>query len=470
MPSDPWLTLRTLPRSVLLAVFAVFLAGSGNAVGCPECFVVAVIPDTQDYVLDTFQPAGGNHLDLIGRYVCENRSSWIEKSTGKQMPIVMLLHLGDMVQNGNRFSEWQIVSDAFDHLDACDPPVPYIVALGNHDYTSAGRYHKLSEGFNSYFGANRWSPYQCADPAECDAAAGEWFIGGGDPILAHSRNQDGNTGPDVDQPGRHRAAVIRAPGGRRFLFIGLELAFDFPPAAHPDEGDDTAWLKQVLNDYAGVPTILVHHSLFDSSGQVGEKNWESDSFDDMQGVWNELVAPYPQILMTLNGHFRGDREAEWLKARAGAPLVISVFRNYQSFNSSYGDGGIIAELDGWALFMVFDPGAREIRLHSQRIEDIDNDGSHDGIPRTPQHVDVDFQGRPSTVFSYEFPDARPAALDNCPSVSNPDQRDSNGDGQGDACTNEIPALDLTGLVPVWLLLAGLAGASLRRGPRPPRSA
>jgi hypothetical protein len=47
--------------------------------------------------------------------------------------------------------------------------------------------------------------------------------------------------------------------------MGLELAFDFPPAAagfEGVEGDDSAWPKQVFADYAGVPTIVFHHTMF----------------------------------------------------------------------------------------------------------------------------------------------------------------------------------------------------------------
>ena len=47
----------------------------------------------------------------------------------------------------------------------------------------------------------------------------------------------------MDFEGRHRAGLIRSPAGERFLFMGLELAFDFPPAAagfEGVEGDDLA--------------------------------------------------------------------------------------------------------------------------------------------------------------------------------------------------------------------------------------
>ena len=89
---------------------------------------------------------------------------------------------------------------------------------------------------------------------------------------------------------------------------------------------------------------------------------------------------------------------------------------------------------GWTVIAAFDPSAQEIRVRSYRIEDIDNDCSHDGVPATTEALQKDLRG-PQTVVSYSFPDARPASLDNCPSVANPDQKDSDGDGIGDACNS-----------------------------------
>ena len=66
-------TLRSRLLRFLLPVALVFaVSPQANAacppvaeVACPECFAVAVIPDTQRYTLLLHQPAGGAHLDLI---------------------------------------------------------------------------------------------------------------------------------------------------------------------------------------------------------------------------------------------------------------------------------------------------------------------------------------------------------------------------------------------------------------------
>ena len=233
-----------MPRLLAAILVSIWtMAPSARALPCESCFAVFVMPDTQSYVRDIYQPAGTAHLDLVTRYICENRLGWTEPSTGKQMAILMVAQLGDIVQDGANDIEWQRADAAFDNLDACNPVVPYLAIVGNHDYVNVGRYHAEATGFNQYFGTSRWAPYQCADPADCDWDAGEWFIGGGDPIPTDSRNNvDLFPGPATDQPGRHRAALIRAPNGQRFLFLGLEVAFDFPPADHPSEGVSTDWL------------------------------------------------------------------------------------------------------------------------------------------------------------------------------------------------------------------------------------
>ena len=428
----------------LLAAALAALAGASTAaatcdpiapVACDDCFAVFVMPDTQNYVQAAYQPEGGAHLDLVTRYLCQNRTAWQEPSTGKVMPILMVVQLGDIVDHpvasepAGPLAEWVRADAAFDNLDACDPVVPYVVAAGNHDIDSL-RYEGPSVGYDTYFGADRWqnAGYGCQDPSDCDWEAGEWFIGGGDPIAAFSRNNvgAGSPGPPTAQPGRHRAAVIRAPNGQRFVFLGLEIAFDFPPAApgfEGVEGDDSAWPKQVLADYPGAATIVFHHSLLWTFGppgtplRWGPETWHADSLSEpplpwdgpivggMEDLWREVVEPFPQVLMLFTGHvlipnIQGDYTIE----RPPRPPVHAFLRNFQIESDGAGRpyGG------GWNLVAAFDPDAGEIRVRSYRIDDTDAyadppvDHDHDGTPAATECFDTDWAAFGERVIAYDF--------------------------------------------------------------------
>jgi hypothetical protein len=450
--------------SVLLPTLALLLtiglASGSRAEPCEGCFFFNDTATTEIYTHVSMQPRGAAHLDLITRWICAHRSAWVEPSTGKEMPIVMAIQLGDLVQSGDvdegangTLDEWERVDAAFDNLDACPGggSVPYLVTLGNHDLASGNHYAAPSAGYDQFFGPSRWAPYQCSDPSDCDWAAGEWFIGGGDTIVADSRNNaDGAPGPPADQPGRHRAAVIRTPDGQRMLFLGIEAGFDFPPPAHPAEGDDVAWLRGVLADYPGVHTVLFHHALIGPLGgfvtdEAGGSAFGSDSIVSTQDIWDRVGAPDDQTLMTFNGHWIGYIDAEtggFVKARAydellqtnGGLDVFAFFRNYQGEHSQDGQGVNCQPFygGGWNVIAAFDPSAGEIRVRSYRIEDVDNDCTHDGVPASAADLQTD-KYLPETTLSYAFPDTRPASLDNCPGVDNPDQSDADGDGFGDIC-------------------------------------
>jgi hypothetical protein len=451
--------MKTIQLLLLGFLMAIGLPVASRAAPCEDCFALVVLPDTQLYTQLSRQPRGAAHLDLITRWICAHRSAWVEPSTGKEMPIAAAIQLGDLVQTGDldegangTLDEWERVSAAFDNLDACPGggSVPYLVTLGNHDLALKNQYQAPSAGYDQFFGPSRWQPYRCSDPSDCDWAAGEWFIGGGDTILAGSRNNaDGTPGPPADGSGRHRAAVVRTPGGQRMLLLGIEAGFDFPPPAHPAEGDDVAWLRGVLADYPGVPTILFHHALIGPLGGFPTADegaaFGSDSIVSTEDIWDRVGAPDDQTLMTFNGHWIGyidpdtggtvqAREYDELLQTNGGLDVFGFFRNYQGFSSRDGEGNLCQPHygGGWNVIAAFDPGAQEIRVRSYRIEDVDDDCTHDGVPAGSAELQTDW-GLPETVLSYDFPDTRPASLDNCPGVHNPDQSDADGDGVGDAC-------------------------------------
>lgn len=442
---------------VLVAISTLFLAGAADAgptqnctpvtpVACPNCFAVFVMPDTQLYTHVGTQPRGANHLDLVTRYICAHRTRWTEPTTGKQMPILMVIQLGDIVQNGDLaepeagpLAEWARADAAFDNLDACDPVVPYLVTLGNHDLAQPF-YEADSLGYESYFGTDRWTRrgYGCDAPDACDWQAGQWFIGGGDPIAARSRNNaagPGSPGPARAHAGRHRAGMIRAPDGRPFLFLGLELAFDYPPAPEgfeDVEGDDTAWPLRILSLHPDVPTVVFHHSMLWASGDPvpqlrwGPETWHSDSIpppahsatDDptpgtvggMQAVYERLVEPFPQARFLFTGHvLKPVRQADYTIERAGAPPVWGFLRNYQSVGLGANGYGV-----GWNVIAVFDPDAGQVRVRSYRIDDVaayadpPANLDHVGQPAPTECLDTDEGGVPERIISWDFRTDTPA--------------------------------------------------------------
>ena len=72
------------------------LASRASGIPCPDCFAVFIMPDTQHYT-SISQPMGGDHFKLLTRWVCEFKDGFVEPSTGKEMPIVFMLGLGDIV-------------------------------------------------------------------------------------------------------------------------------------------------------------------------------------------------------------------------------------------------------------------------------------------------------------------------------------------------------------------------------------
>jgi hypothetical protein len=411
-------------------------------VACPKCFAVVVMPDTQHYTQLEMQPAGANHLDLVTRYICDHRLAFTEPTTGKTMPILMVAHLGDLVERADRGdpegdpdAEWNRVTAAFDNLDNCTPNVPYVVTNGNHELQSF-TYERTSFGYGNFFGASRWTSrgYGCNALDDCDWEAGQYFLGTGDPIAAFSRNNDGDggNGPSSPQVGRHRAALIRAPDGQPFLFLGLEHGFDFPPPLVGNQGteaDDAAWPKQILGLYPKVPTIVLHHSMLwafappDTRLRWGPETWKSDSLtfpsgpqDDpnfgtsggMEAVFDLLLEPYPQVRFLFTGHvYQPTHQADYtIPRKAGAP-VWAFLRNFQrvqldlpGLEDRYGVG--------WNVVAVFDPDAEQVRVRSYRIDDVENYATppvnydHVGTPQLTECLEMDQGGVGERILEWDF--------------------------------------------------------------------
>ncbi len=474
------------------------IEGQQACLGGSCSFAVFVMPDTQGYASDQqASKGGGEHLKLFTEYVCRNRTAWTEPGTGKVMPILAVLALGDMVTDGSRASEWNRVDAAFDRLDAEDCRVPYVVAFGNHDRDGTVLpYQGSSLGWESVFGINRWThrQYECEDPANCSGRDGDWFIdelGPAEDIPANSRNKltfpppfPGGPGPAMRAERRHRAVVLRLPNLQRWLFLALEDVMDFPlPPPHDALGffdpeppvshtDGSRWPIRVLDAYPNLTTVLVTHGLIDATGSFAGGR-PADFFPDIscseppcyegpswgKTLWKRVVEnapggePHTGVALAFNGHHQGN-EAERLgesipagpeKPSGEAQLIL---RNYQlerhptCLNQPTGAG--------WNTIAVFDTEKAEIRIRSHRIDSANC--THTG---TPTIRASDFGSFRQVVLRNQFfPDLRPGALDNCFQpldmkresslwrFFNPSQNDTDCDGFGNTCDCNFEDLEV----------------------------
>ena len=427
-----------------------------NPIACPNCMAVLVMPDTQDYTLWQFNSTdnGGNaaHTDeailranAAAEWACahtgDNSNYFVEPSTGKQMPVELVLHLGDMVWHGDREQpmdpagpcprnecQWDRIERVFATLDACG--VRYLTAPGNHDWDEnfeAGairstdlyqRYFPDTPSAGSFPVRAPWdSLFRCNAPDDCDPNApssifGEWYIGGGDIDIGKNRIEmdsrmleDETPGPPSDQHGRHRVGMLETPAGQhQFLFMGLEFGGRTSTTNVGALEHSTAWPASVLADNPTVPTVLFNH----------------EGIAQGQPEFQDLVAAHSQVFLILNGHIGTDVNFSEMVVDPQPGRSYSVPRLARDR---------WPDMSGWQEILVFDPDAGEVRVRSVKI-----DGMHDplqGKLLNPAIEECDYTLAEETVF---LPDVLPRSQDTCPDEPD-DQTDTDGDGQGDVCDN-----------------------------------
>ncbi len=458
------------------------------------------------------------HWRSVMNWICANGGGWTEPDTGHTMDIKLVMHLGDVVANNTPNQQWPFVDRAFDILDdtvtpanellgdaACTEPMPHVAIPGNHDLdgnwvadnyplnlfgtggcdnsSGSGKKHRLcnTNKYQSVLGKtdntcadsgtwlrNAQQLGACEDPLDCQED--EWFIGAGPCVADNERTDDWDgylgDGPAGDQLGRSRAALIRAPNGRPFLFLGVEENF------RPNINNFAAWVAgstndhlptaaeqwpfQVLRSYAGVPTIMFSHD-----GLVA----------GLQNNFPTFTHAFPQVIATVWGHVSTGnttvnpvvvasshaQDIDDYESREHKVLKINRDYQHQSLfghdaNNGYGYGY------GYNDILVIDPDIvdpssqqrGQLRLHRIRIPEgflaelgVDDVTYNENVPNGA------FQ-QAHFVHALDLPDVIPGwnavvdANDNCPDdrFDNPTQADVDEDGFGDVCDNCIDAANL----------------------------
>ena len=226
-------------------------------------FTIVVMPDTQYYTW---------------RYpeIFSSETQWLAANCAAQN-MVFLSHVGDVVQNPNLSSEWTLADGYMDRLDAT--PLPYSVAIGNHDY-----YGGSSAGFAQWFGASRYTGRAWYGGASANQL-NQWQIFTGEPW--------------------------------NFLHITVE----YNPSASA-----LSWAQSIIDEHPGVPTMITTHDYLTGSGNrssIGTR------------VWDGLVRMNPQIFAVFGGHYTA--EAHRLVSNDAGKPVLEMVVNFQELANG-GDG------------------------------------------------------------------------------------------------------------------------------------
>lgn len=277
-----------------------------TTVTCGEPFTVVMLPDTQIYSWK--DPS-----------VFRAQTQWIVDNRVKEN-IVFVTHVGDIVEHGNRESEWVHADTAMDILDGL---LPYSVAIGNHDYDKENVLSPrgTAHHYIRHFGAARYENRS-------------WYGGSSTNELNHYQFFDGS--------------------GQRFLHIVLEME---------TTNQAIEWAKDILSKFPNTPTIMtIHMYLGIEDGRP--KRWPkrllstqnpSGGHNSPEEIFQKLVSPFPNVLMVLNGH-TGEQTHQTSINAAGLP----VFEMLANFQDRLGKG----KMQGWLQLITFDFDKKEIRVRT----------------------------------------------------------------------------------------------------------
>lgn len=293
-----------------------------------DSWSMIIIPDPQTYV------KFGRNQPLF-----ELMTAWIDENID-YLNIKMVLCVGDLVEHneminpdgefGNQPSklQWESVSRSFNRLDG---KVPYITALGNHDYGYKSIENRKSN-FNQYFPVDK--NFQNRKILRDVALNAE-----GIPTLENASFE------------------ITSPHGRKMLFLSLEFA---------PRDTIVSWANTIVNSekYKDHTVVLLTHSYLNANNEhIVKENYPIEDFNYGKAVFDKLVKPSSNIQMVFSGHigspddakahvgFRTDSNA------AGKKIQQMVF-NAQALGGGWmGNGG-----DGWLRILEFMPDNKTIQV------------------------------------------------------------------------------------------------------------
>lgn len=293
-----------------------------------DSWSMIIIPDPQTYV------KFGRNQPLF-----ELMTAWIDENID-HLNIRMVLCVGDLVEHneminpdgefGNQPSklQWESVSRSFERLDG---KVPYITALGNHDYGYKSIENRKSN-FNQYFPVDKnFQNRKILRDVALNAA--------GIPTLENASFE------------------ITSPHGRKMLFLSLEFA---------PRDTIVSWANTIVNSekYKDHTVVLLTHSYLNANNEhIVKENYPIEDFNYGKAIFDKLVKPSNNIQMVFSGHIGSPDDAKAhvgfrTDSNAAGQKVQQMVFNAQALGGGWmGNGG-----DGWLRILEFMPDNKTIQV------------------------------------------------------------------------------------------------------------
>lgn len=314
-----------LPRAAEAPLYVGTLAVAEEPLESTHEFTIALIPDTQKYA-ESYPETFTAQTEYLAAAVEPERIAFVS-------------HLGDVVEHGERESEWRIADAAMSVLDGV---VPYGIVIGNHDFADEFEDpHGGAPLFLQYFPESRYAELP-------------WHGG---------RSPDGLSSYQLIDAGP-------------WELLYLHLSVDTPPAA-------LEWARRVIARYPGRPTIVTTHVYLRENGRIpkpylwgsGDGTWDGISSEQF---FTDFVARHPQIFMVTCGHISSERYQVSIND-TGLP-VFELLQDYQNREA----GG-----EGFLRFLRFYPDRDEIRAvtYSPTLDQFEVDGDSHFV------IEIDFDTR-----------------------------------------------------------------------------
>jgi hypothetical protein len=255
-------------------------------------FSIVIIPDTQ--ILSYLHP---EKFMRMTQWIVDNADS---------MNIKMVLHLGDVVDNGAGSEvQFQRAKAALDLIDNAN--IPMLIAPGNHDYDNMLHSDRSLTMFNTYFGIDRYR-------------IKPWFGG----TFQEGRAENVYAKLDID--------------GKKLLFLALE----FGP-----RDEVLAWADEILQKHIDHEAFIITHCYMYMHGERSKPGDDhnpkmypgADGANDGEDMWHKSFKKHKNIVGIYSGHQIPANVSYRMDMGEQQNLVFQSFQNWQ-YTENGGEGRI----------------------------------------------------------------------------------------------------------------------------------